>query len=123
MRKNYTFFKGISLGRLLSIALMVLCLTFLTSLNYFLYPSVADSTLVADNGSGSEDSDNGYPASSGGPTEEKASSGFSLLEEFLHENHLAISFVTMNKIFLHKVAEAQKIEMVHTELISPPPKA
>ncbi|MEP7258827.1 MAG: hypothetical protein ABI687_10565 [Flavitalea sp.] len=123
MRKNYTFFRGVSSGRLLSIALMVFCLTFLTSLNYFLYPSSSDTTVVANNGYGSEDTDNGYPSSSGGPSEEKASSGFSILEEFLHENHLAISFATMNKIFLHKVAEAQKIEMVHTELISPPPKA
>jgi cbb3-type cytochrome oxidase subunit 3 len=123
MRKNHTCFKDVSVRRLLSIGLMVFCLLFLTSLNYFLYPGGIDRAAVASASPTHENDDEGYPCSSSGPTEEKASSGFSILEEFLHENHLVIHFDSMNEIFQHKVAEAQKIEMVHTELITPPPKA
>ena len=110
--------------KFVSIIFMIFCLVFLTTLNFFLYPSSIASAGTAAAAKDNEDAGNDYPSSKA-PTEEKSSSGggSSVLEEFLHENHPAINFAQMNKIFLHMVDEAQKIAMVHTELISPPPKA
>jgi hypothetical protein len=116
--------KNPGIGKLLSVCLMIFCLAFLTSINFFLYPSENTATasrMSSDNGS---DTKNGnYPPS--GPTEEKSSSSTSvtIAEEILHENHPEFNFFVSNHIYLHHIAEADNIEMFHPELVSPPPKA
>lgn len=100
---------------------MIFCLGFLTTLNYFIYPSGPDTAEVCPAGGDADQSGSDFPPS--GPTEEKASgSGFSIVEEIFHEPHPAIDFQSSNLIYLHHIAEAGKIEMFHPELILPPPK-
>jgi hypothetical protein len=100
---------------------MIFCLTLLTSLNYFTCPS--DKSLSSLNifGLDTEETENDFSPS--GPTEEKSSSqGSSISEEILHESHPELNFEAYNHIYLHHIAEADKIEMFHPELIVPPPK-
>jgi len=112
--------KTMSLGRLLSVCLMVACLTLLTSMNLFLYSSaeeVTSSVMTTD----SEDSNNNFPPT--GPTEEKSGNqAFSFSEEILHEAHPEFDFSASNHLYLHHIAEADNIEMFHPERILPPPK-
>src|SRR4051812_10159386 len=93
--------KAVTPGRLLSVCLMVACLTLLTSMNFFLYSSadeVVSSLVVTD----SEDSNNNFPPS--GPTEEKSgNSGFSFSEEILHEAHPEFNFAAVNHFYLHHI--------------------
>lgn len=97
---------------------MACCLLFLTSINFVLYASSADKQAVA---SETKETKNNIPPS--GPTEEKAcGSGFSIAEEILHEAHPEFSFTAINQLYLHHIAESDKIEMFHPELILPPPK-
>lgn len=112
----------ISLSRWLSICLMLLCLTFLTTINYFLYPRDSKTTTGIFPGMNTDESENDFPPS--GPTEEKSASGsgITIAEEMLHETHPEVNFNLTNLIYLHHVAEAEKIEMFHPELIVPPPK-
>lgn len=110
--------KKLSLGKLLSIALMLFCLTLLTSINYFLYPS---DQVAAVTGSETENKGIDFPPS-GIPEEKSCNPGFSIVEEILHENHPEIDFRASNQFYLHHIAEADKIEMFHPELITPPPK-
>lgn len=106
----------------LSVCLLMFCLAFLTSLNYFIYPSDAISVAVVDNLPGSDDSESDYPPS--GPTEEKANSGASgISEEILHELHPEFNFKALDQLYLHHITEAANIEMFHPELVLPPPKA
>lgn len=88
---------------------MIFCLTFLTSLNYFLYSS--DGEVIT------------KIASPSGPTEEKSSnSGFSLAEEILHESSFEFNSDITNFLCLHHIAEADKLQIVHPELILRPPR-
>lgn len=104
--------QGVSIGKILSVCLMICCLTFLTSLNYFLYFS-SDGEAITQN------------ASPSGPTEEKSSSssGFSIVEEILHEDSFLYNFKISNHLFLHHIAEAEKLQIFHPELILRPPRA
>lgn len=108
-------------GRILSVCLMLFCLTFLTSLNFFIYPSGSQTPSQSICGTDAEDSESDYPPT--GPTEEKSgSSGTTISEEILHELHPEFNFQAINQLYLHHIAEAEKIEMFHPELILPPPK-
>jgi hypothetical protein len=100
----------IKAGTILSVCLMIFCLTFLTSLNFFLYSS--DGEVITQN------------ASPSGPTEEKSSnSGLSLAEEILHESSFEFNSHLFNQLCLHHIAEADKLQIVHPELILRPPRA
>ena len=56
-------------------------------------------------------------------TEEKtSSSSLSVIEEYLHKDHFDFNLFNSGKRFLHKIAVSQKIELVHFELLSPPPE-
>ncbi|MBO9570913.1 MAG: hypothetical protein J7497_01690 [Chitinophagaceae bacterium] len=115
--------KTMTLGKLLSVSLMIVCLTLLTSMNFFLYSSTAKQAgiVTATTGSDAEDSSNNYPPS--GPTEEKSGNqAFSFSEEILHEAHPEFNFSAINLLYLHHIAAAEKIEMFHPELLLPPPK-
>lgn len=110
-----------AVGRTLSVCLMFLCLTFLTSINFFLYPQGASKYQVVVNDFGTEESENDYPPS--GPTEEKSSSSSTTVsEEILHELHPEFNFKALDQLYLHHIAEAENIELFHPELVLPPPK-
>ncbi len=104
-------------GRILSVILMFLCLVFMTSLNYFLYPSPEQAV----SGISINKSSNNIPPS--GPTEEKSSSsGVSIIEEFLHDPHPVINFSIQRSPQMHCMAGADKVLVYHGELLSPPPE-
>jgi hypothetical protein len=114
--------EGLGKGKLISICLMMFCLTFLTTINYFLYPDHCDATTVNYFGMNSEQSENDIPPS--GPSEEKStnSTGLTLAEEMLHETHPGVDFEAINLLYLHHIAEAEKIEIFHPDILIPPPK-
>ena len=104
----------------LSALLMILSLTFLTCVNFFLYPTGDDVALTT---SSEEDAGDNLPGTAPNPTEEKSgNSGFSILEEMIHEVDLNLDLSWFNKLYLHKVMESSKIALVHFELLSPPPE-
>lgn len=101
---------NIKVGTVLSVCLMISCLIFLTSLNFFIYSS--DNEVIAQNTAPS------------GPTEEKScNTGFSLAEEILHESSFAFDLELIDQLWLHHIAEADKLEIFHPELILRPPRA
>ena len=88
---------------------MIFCLTFLTSLNYFLY--APDGEVIAKN------------ASPTGPTEEKSgNSSFSFSEEILHEASFELNADITNQLCLHHIAESDRLQIVHPELLLRPPR-
>jgi hypothetical protein len=87
---------------------MIFCLTFLTSLNFFLYSS--DNEVITQN------------TSPTGPTEEKASGNFSLAEEILHESSFELSSELSNGLFKHHITDAEKLQIIHPELLLRPPR-
>jgi hypothetical protein len=114
---------NISVGRCISVCLMIFCLAFLTSLNFFIYSGGKDIQTAQVNSSDTEDPANDYPPS--GPTEEKSSSGgpITISEEILHESHPEFDFRASNQIYLHHIAEAENVEMFHPDGLLRPPQA
>ena len=104
-----------------SVMLMAGCLLFLTAINFFLYP-VNDNSDTAGQFANAPNRSEECPVSI--PTEEKsAESGFSIMEELLHVHHLITELNALNKLFQHIVAEADKLQIVHSELFTPPPES
>jgi hypothetical protein len=106
-------------GKIFSVCLMMFCLTFLTCVNYFAYPSsdVEDVASLVD-----KTGDNAKPTPPN-PTEEKSGSSISILEEFIHENHFSIDLSWFDINLLKNISDPDKLAKVHFELISPPPEA
>lgn len=99
-----------SVSTVLSVCLMIFCLTFLTSLNFFIYP--ADKEVITQN------------ASPSGPTEEKSNNGgFSLTEEILHEASFEFNSNSVSILSLHHIAEAENLQIIHPELLLRPPRS
>ena len=102
--------RTIHVGTIFSVCLMIFCLTFLTSLNFFLYSP--DNEVIS------------KIASPSGPTEEKScNAGFSLAEEILHEGSFEFNSHLFTYLCLHHIAEADNLQIVHPELILRPPRA
>ncbi|HUQ64946.1 MAG TPA: hypothetical protein VM101_02255 [Flavitalea sp.] len=100
----------ISPATVLSVCLMIFCLTFLTSVNFFIYSS--DSEVITQNTSPS------------GPTEEKTgNTGVSFIEEILHESSFEFNSNPVNELCLHHIAHADELQIVHPELLLRPPRA
>ena len=110
MKRSSRLKRKISVGTILSVCLMIFCLTFLTSLNFFIYSP--DGEVITKN------------ASPSGPTEEKSgNTAFSFAEEILHESSYEFNSYISNHLCLHHIAEADKLQIVHPELILRPPRA
>jgi hypothetical protein len=110
MRASKKIKNGVRLGTIFSVCVMIFCLTYLTSLNYFLYSP--DNETITQN------------ANPSGPTEEKSSAtAFSFAEEILHEGSFEFSAKVIDQLFLHHIAEAEKLQIVHAELLLRPPRA
>jgi hypothetical protein len=109
-----------SLGKsFLAVGLMLLLL-FLTSINFFVYSSGQEQAELVLNTGAEEDSS---PCSPSGPDEKPPANPISVNEEYLHGHDEISDPFLINKLFVHMVTASEKIELVHFELLSPPPEA
>jgi hypothetical protein len=110
------------IGKFLSISLMFFALLFLTTANFFVGAALKSNQMNMPVSEKSADSSEDM-TSAPNPTEEKTSSNsISVIEEYLHKDHFDFNLFNSGKRFLHKIAVSQKIELVHFELLSPPPE-
>jgi hypothetical protein len=103
--------KSASRRQVLSVVSMMFLLVFLTSINFFLYPS-SDKELT-------EISSSSSPA---GPDEKSPDAPVSINEEYVHESHHEFNSFLTNALIEHKIHEAEKLCFVHFDLFSPPPE-
>lgn len=122
MTSNKTTYQVHPVGRsVLAIVLMSLLLL-LTTANYFASLSTKGENAMALGNSPEEDSE-AFPGTPGGPDEKSPGSPVSFSEEFIHghtENHEL--FLT-DQLFTHLISVSERIELVHFELLSPPPES
>ena len=112
-----------SFGKYISVCFMALLLIFLTCINYFLYSSSPIETGVVKTQPGSDApsaADFPFPA---GPDEKSPDAPVNINEEYVHENHQPAHNNPGESMILHKIHEAEKLCIVHTEQFSPPPEA
>jgi hypothetical protein len=108
-------------GRSLLAVVMMVLLTFLTSANYFVYPS-GDSQVSSAFALNAEEEAEAFPGSPSGPDEKPPGSPVSISEEYIHGHTEHSEFLLMNRLFRHLITVSEKIELVHFELLSPPPE-
>jgi hypothetical protein len=114
---------NITTGKIISAVSMILLLAFLTCINQFLYGSTDKEPAAA--AWNSDDSEPGpcYPNGPAGPDEKSPDAPVSINEEYIHEYHSAANPFWANALFEHMIHEADKLRVVHFEILSPPPNA
>ncbi|MFN8250073.1 MAG: hypothetical protein U0T68_14060 [Ferruginibacter sp.] len=107
-----------SLPKILSATFMCCCLFFLTGVNFIVFPQVEKKNAVASNMAGKSDDD---PSA---PVEEKSSGNNSvnIQEEYIHEKHNLDELVDIDKLVHVQVPHTEELQVVHYELLSPPPE-
>jgi hypothetical protein len=117
-RKIYSIFQ------LASAIFMILALLWLTVSTPFVYASQQElakhTKLVTQSSNCSNEEESANPF--GNSTEEKAPSGSSLSEEYLHDHHTTDHFFSIVTQF-HKCENAGTYVAFHGELLVPPPNA
>ena len=120
MTSQINKYQDVSAGKnLLAVALMFL-LVFLTTANFFFYPQ--DSNSGYSFMSGQTDEAEGFPGSPSGPDEKAPGPPVSFSEEYIHGHLEVTDFFLSNRLFKHLIKASEKIELVHFELLSPPPE-
>ena len=120
-RKKY---QAVSPRKIFPTVGMMLLLLLLTSMNFFIYASSDSSIKTCWTSSGDEESpENGNPCSPTGPDEKSPNKPVSINEEYIHEGPDMGNPFWINPLFAHKIHETEKLQIVHFELLTPPPKA
>ena len=98
---------------------MVWGLLLLTGANFIVYADSFSKNHICK--ADSDKSDREAPS----PVEEKSKSsnnGPTVQEEYLHDKHSFKEFAWLDILLRHRIMDAEKLQIVHYELISPPPK-
>ncbi len=98
--------------------MMCLCLLLLIGDNFFVYTLGSNNTKSISMITDIDENE------SPNPVEEhsKSNQGLTIQEEYLHERHARKDFAWLTMLLYHRVLEAEKLQIVHYELVSPPPK-
>lgn len=107
-------------SRLLSV-FMIGLIMLLTNANYFIYPSVADTAVVELTES---DPAPGMPTtgSPAGPDEKSPNAPVSFNEEYVHKQEDLHNPFWTNHMFQYMIQQSEKLDVVHFEILSPPPE-
>ncbi|RYY29972.1 MAG: hypothetical protein EOO04_06000 [Chitinophagaceae bacterium] len=100
---------------------MIFLLLLLTTANYFAAMCNDAKALVSLNATQAEDSE-AFPGSPGGPDEKPPGNPVSFSEEYLHGHSDNHDFAIADQLFTHLISASEEIELVHFELLSPPPE-
>jgi hypothetical protein len=103
--------RNISAGKIISAISMIFLLVFLTCVNQFIYGSCDKDAISACSNS---------PA---GPDEKSPDAPVSINEEYIHDHESPVNPFWANALFAHMIHEADKLTVVHFEILSPPPNA
>ena len=120
MKKIRNIPSVLSVKKLVSIVVMCLCLAFLTGVNFFIYPPSQPALAIFTHSGDTNDEE------SPTPVEEKSSSktGISTAqEEYIHDLHHIRNLSAIEILSRYKIPETEKLQIVHFERVSPPPKA
>jgi hypothetical protein len=103
---------------------MMLLLLLLTSMNFFVYASPDSKEKTNWTASNEEESpETNNPCSPTGPDEKAPNKPVSVNEEYIHEGPEMDHPSGIESILAHKMHAAEKLQIVHFELQTPPPKA
>ena len=124
MRQASKKYQAVPLRKIFPAVGMMLLLLLLTSMNFFIYASPDSAIKISWAPTNEEESpETNSPCSPAGPDEKAPNKPVSVNEEYIHEGPDVDHPFGLESMFTHKIHEAEKLQIVHFELITPPPKA
>ena len=108
----------LSFSKVLSLLVMCFALVLLTGANYFIYFNHTQENKGCFT-SGADDNEAPVPLEE----KSKSSNSLSIQEEYLHDKHSINEFARLTMLLHNRIHDAEKLSIVHYELVSPPPKA
>lgn len=112
--------RNVTARKIVSAVSMMLLLLFLTCVNQFVYAS-NQADLVTSWDCNDEDPGPCYPNGPAGPDEKSPDAPVSINEELIHFHETHESPFRANALFEHMIHQADKLCVVHFEILSPPP--
>ncbi len=101
---------------------MIFLLLLLTTINFFIFSAESSGANPYALLTGQEEQPEAFPGSPAGPDEKSPTGPVSVSEEYLHGHDDHARPLLPDESFTHLVAESEKIELIHFELLSPPPE-
>jgi hypothetical protein len=115
--------QNITAGKIVSALSMIFLLAFLTCINQFIYGSSNKSSVGVSWNCGDDEPGPCYPNGPAGPDEKSPDAPVSINEEYIHEHGVPVNPFWANALFEHMIHEADKLRVVHFEILYPPPNA
>lgn len=124
MKQTNSKNKAVWLRKTIPAVGMMLLLVLLTSMNFFIYAD-PDSKVKSCWAAPTEEEspETNSPCSPTGPDEKAPNKPVSVNEEYIHEGPEVDHLFGIESILAHKIHAAAKLQIVHFELQTPPPKA
>lgn len=124
MKQASKKYQSVPPRRIIATVGMMLLLLLLTSMNFFIYASPDAPIKTCWSATNDEESpETSNPCSPTGPDEKAPNKPVSVNEEYIHEGPDLDHPFWIDPLFAHKIHEAEKLRIVHFELVTPPPKA
>ena len=124
MKQTSKKYQAVALRKIIPAVGMMLLLLLLTSMNFFIYASPESPIKTCWSPSNEEESpETNNPCSPTGPDEKAPNKPVSVNEEYIHEGPDLDHPFWIDPMFAHKIHETEKLQIVHFELLTPPPKA
>lgn len=124
MKQTSKKYQAVSPRKVFPAVGMMLLLLLLTSINFFIYASPESDIKSCWSMANEEESpETNNPCSPAGPDEKAPNKPVSVNEEYIHEGPDLDHPFWIDPLFAHKIHEAEKLQIVHYELVTPPPKA
>ncbi len=124
MKQTSKKYQAVTLRKIIPAAGMMLLLLLLTSMNFFIYASPDSGVKTCWSASNEEEApETNGPCSPTGPDEKAPNKPVSVNEEYIHEGPDMDHPFGIESILAHKIHAAEKLQIVHFELVTPPPKA
>lgn len=107
-----------SIGKIVTAIVLCFSLLFLTAANFFVYADYYFEKNISWSGDAGE-------KQCAGPVEENSKSckGPTVTEEYLHDKHFLHELSWLASSIRHRIMDAEKLTVIHYEIVSPPPKA
>lgn len=124
MKQASKKYQAVALRKFIPATGMMLLLLLLTSMNFFIYASPDSKVKTCWTATNEEESpETNNPCSPTGPDEKAPNKPVSVNEEYIHEGPDMDHPAAIESILAHKIHAAEKLQIVHFELQTPPPKA
>lgn len=124
MHNQHTIFQWVlpnACSRFISV-FMIALIMLLTNANYFIYPGTAENAGLVELTESEGGQGMPAPGNPAGPDEKSPNAPVSFNEEYVHKQEDLHNPFWTNHMFQYMIQQSEKLDLVHFEILSPPPE-